>query len=71
MCGIYLIIIIIFSKFLLWLQLNLELPVNVNILNGLTHAWHEEGPAHNGIYPHDGACRLGLVCGKSGIEEAL
>lgn len=53
------------------LPLILELPVNVQILNGLTHAWHEEGVAHNGIYPHDGACRLGLVCGRSGIEEEL
>lgn len=53
------------------MPLILELPVNVQILNGLTHARHEEDVAHNGIYPHDGACRLGLVYGRSGIEEEL
>lgn len=62
---------ILFLLILMKVAINLELPVNVEILNGLTHVWHEEGVAHNGIYPHDGARRLGLVCGKSGIEEEL
>lgn len=49
----------------------LDLPVNILALNRLTHAWHEEGVAHNGIYPHDGACRLGSVCERSGIKGEL